>query len=225
MGMSMYSIYIIQNKTNLKIYVGQTNNLKRRQSRHKYEAFTKLNAKPLYQSIRKYGLDNFSIIEIEKHSKEEIDNAEQFWISFFQSDKKEYGYNLTIGGNLYNKSLIIKPRIPSMLGKLHTSETKQKMSEDRTGDKNAFFGKQHTQQSKQLMSQNTNRKYFGENNPFFGKHFVGDDNPFAKLTSEIVIRARRLHKEGITFVQLSQMFNVSESAISRAVRKITWSHI
>lgn len=221
----MYTVYAIQNKTNLKIYVGQTNNLKRRWSRHKYEAFTKLNKKPLYQSIRKYGMDNFELIELEQHTKEEIDAAEQFWVSFFQSDKKEYGYNLTIGGNLHSKSLTIKPRTPSMLGKHHTPEVRQKMSEDRRGEKNAFYGKQHTQQSKQLMSQNPNRKYFGEDNPFHGKHFTGNNNPFAKLTAEIVLEARKLHQEGMTFVQLSEKYNVSESAISRAVRRITWAHI
>jgi group I intron endonuclease len=170
-------------------------------------------------------MDNFELIEIEQHPKEEIDAAEQFWISFFQSDKKEYGYNLTIGGNLHNKSLVIKPITPSMLGKHHTPETKQKMSEDRIGEGNPFYGKRHTQQSRQIMSQNPNRKYFGEDNPFYGKHFTGDDNPFAKLTAEIVIEARKLHKEGMTFVRLSKKYDVSESAISRAVRGLTWKHL
>ena len=208
----MYTVYVIQNKKNLKIYVGQTNNIKRRWSRHRYEAFTKLNDKPLYRSIRKYGMDNFELIELEQHSKEDVDTA-------------EYGYNLTIGGNLHSKSLTIKPRTPSMLGKHHTPETRQKMSEDRSGEKNAFYGKQHNQQSKQLMSQNPNRKYFGKDNPFYGKKFAGDENPLAKLTAEIVIEARKLYQEGMTFVQLSEKYSVSESAISRAVRGITWSHL
>lgn len=221
----MYYIYIIRNKTNSKLYVGQTNNLKRRWSRHKYEAFTKLNKKPLYQSIRKYGFDNFELIEIEQHIKETVDDAEQFWIEFFQSNKKDFGYNLTAGGNLYNKTVVIKPRTPTMLGKHHSPETRKKMSEDRSGKNNSFYRKHHTDQSKQLMSQNPNRKYIGEANPFYGKKFQGDDNPFSKLTEEIVLLARKLHQEGKTFIQLSQMFNVSESAISRAVRGITWIHI
>ena len=223
--MSMYYIYVIRNKINSKIYVGQTNNLKRRWARHKYEAFTKQNKKPLYQSIRKYGMNNFELIDIEQHTKENIDEAEIFWVEFFQSNKKDLGYNLTSGGQLATKTLILKPRIPGMLGKHHSLETRQQMSENRGGEKNAFYGKHHTDQSKQLMSQNPNRKYLGADNPFYGKKFVGDDNPFSKLTVEIVIEAKKLHQEGMTFVQLSKMFNVSESAISRAVRGITWGHV
>jgi group I intron endonuclease len=221
----MYSIYIIRNKTNSKLYVGQTNNMKRRQGRHKYEAFTKLNNKPIYRSIRKYGLDNFEFIEIEQHTKETIDEAEQFWVQFFRSNKKEFGYNLTGGGQLATKTVVIKPRTPSMLGKHHSEETKQSMSEQRQGAGNSFFGKQHSQQSKQLMSQNPNRKFFGADNPFYGKKILGSANSFAKLTDEIVLQARKLHREGMTFVQLSKMLNVSESAISRAIRGITWPHL
>lgn len=221
----MYSIYILRNKINLKIYVGQTNNLKRRLSRHKNEAFVKLNNKPLYQSIRKHSLDNFEMIEIEQHLKEEIDEAEQFWVAFFQSNKREFGYNLTAGGSLYNKTVVIKPRTPTMLGKHHTPETKQRMSEDRKGEKNAFYGKKHTDQSKQLMSNNPNRKYFGANNPFYGKRIIGSDSPLAKLTNEIVVQIRTLHKEVMNFVQLSKKYNVSETTISRVIRRISWDHV
>ena len=223
--MTVYFIYLIRNKTNSKLYVGQTNNLKRRLSRHKYEAFTKLNKKPLYQSIRKYGFDNFELIEIEQHTEDTIDEAEQFWVEFFQSNKREFGYNLTKGGQLATKTVVIKPKIPPMLGKKHTKETKQKMSEDRSGENNPFFGKYHTKQSKQLMSQNPNRKYFGRKNPFFGNGIKGSKNSNAKLTEEIVLKARQQRNEGMTFTELSKLYNVSESVITRAVKKLTWKHI
>jgi group I intron endonuclease len=223
--MEIHYIYVFRNKINLKIYVGQTKNLKGRLSRHKYEAFTKLNKKPLYNSIRKYGLNNFELIEIERHSKEYIDEAEIFWVAYFQSNNLDLGYNLTAGGQLTTGIHLPKPKIPPMLGRHHSQEAKQKMSEDRIGDKNAFYGKRHSEQSKQLMSENPNRKYFGSDNPFYHIKFQGEDNKTSKLTNEIVLEVRKLHNEGMTFVQISKIYNVSESTISRVVKRLTWKHI
>lgn len=221
----MYHIYLLQNKNNSKLYVGQTNNLKRRFSRHKYEAITKFNKNILYQSIRKHGFDNFELIELEQHTKETIDEAEIFWIEFFQSNKKEFGYNLTKGGKLATKTVNIRTKVSPMLGKKHSPETKKKMSEQRKGANNSFYGKTHTIIAKQKMSQNPNRKYIGAKNPFFGKHFIGSANASAKLTEEIVLKVREQFKNGMTFVELSKIHNVSESTISRLIRRINWNHI
>lgn len=62
---------------------------------------------------------------------------------------------------LYNsdegKELLVKRKqlnhTPSMLGKRHTEETKQKMSESRTGENNGMFGKTHTEDAKNKMSE------------------------------------------------------------------------
>lgn len=95
----MYYIYLLQNIINNKIYVGQTNNLIKRKREHKSRS--KYKNTPLYASIRKYGFINFNMIEIEKFDNQaEIDEAEEFWIQFFQSRNREYGYNLTIGGTV-----------------------------------------------------------------------------------------------------------------------------
>jgi len=221
----MYYIYIIQNKINNKIYVGQTNNIKRRWGRHKYEAFTKNNQKPLYRSMRKHGIDNFSLIEIESCDQSNVDELEMFWIEFFQSQSKIFGYNLSQGGKPLADSNIIKTRKPPMLGKKHSKQTRQKMSKDRIGDKNGFYGKTHSSEAKQKMSTNPNRKFIGKQNYFYGKSFKGSQNKLSKLNEEIVLAARKLYKNGMTFVELSKLYNVSESAISRAVRKITWNHV
>lgn len=134
----MHYIYVIQNKTNLKVYVGQTNKLKRRWGEHR--SYAKSNRKknhPLYNSMRKHGTANFSIQTIESFELiEDADEAEEFWIQFFQARKREFGYNIALGGASSGLS----------------EETKQKLSQINSGEGNPFFGKTHTEESRLAIS-------------------------------------------------------------------------
>jgi len=97
----MHYIYILRNKVNDKIYVGQTNNLKKRFIEHKAKDRLRTKGTPLYCAIHKYGFYNFEMIEIESHENYiDSDDAEEFWIQLFQSRNREIGYNLSIGGRV-----------------------------------------------------------------------------------------------------------------------------
>ena len=168
--MSQFFIYIIQNKINNKIYVGQTKNLKRRWKSHRDTA-NKGDARPLYNSMRKHGFDNFKMESIEEFDNlNDCNEAEEFWIHFFQSRNKEIGYNIAYGGN--NKAHT--PETKAKLSKIRTGtkalpKTKKKMSDTHSGENNAMFGKTHSDESLEKMSQAKEGKYDGENNPFYGK--------------------------------------------------------
>lgn len=58
----------------------------------------------LYNSIKKYGYDNFEVIENFDigYSKEELSMKEQYWISYFGSNSYTKGYNITLGGEGLN---------------------------------------------------------------------------------------------------------------------------
>jgi group I intron endonuclease len=58
-------IYKITNKVNGKVYIGKSNDPERRWKQHKSEVY-KNKTTYLYQSMRKYGVDNFSFIVIEE---------------------------------------------------------------------------------------------------------------------------------------------------------------
>lgn len=102
-------IYMIQNKINNKIYIGKTiRSISERWREHQYRAENNYNGY-LYNAIRKYGIENFTVLEIEKCEDEIIDERERFYISFYDSLNNQKGYNLTNGGdgnNLYNYDLI-----------------------------------------------------------------------------------------------------------------------
>lgn len=84
-------IYKIQNKINNKVYIGQSKNIYLRWYNHRCDAKTK--DYPLYRSIRKYGIENFSFSIIEECQISELTNKEDYWISFYNSYIPN-GYNI-----------------------------------------------------------------------------------------------------------------------------------
>ena len=91
----MKYIYKIENLINHKIYIGQTNNPKRRFQEHRAKGYEVDTHKVLYYAFNKYGLDNFSFEIIEE--TENADEREKYWIKYY--DSFENGYNMTEGGD------------------------------------------------------------------------------------------------------------------------------
>jgi|WetSurMetagenome_2_1015567.scaffolds.fasta_scaffold56463_2 hypothetical protein len=101
----MMSIYKIVDKTNNKIYVGQT-------SRNIYVRFSdhisRVNSKRkndrncrLYQAMIAHGKDNFTIELLEEFDGtiSEADKKEMYWIEILNSTDPEIGYNMDKGGH------------------------------------------------------------------------------------------------------------------------------
>lgn len=93
----MAYIYQITNDVNQKIYIGKTeNSIEKRFKEHCWDAFRERNEKrPLYNAMRKYGVEHFHIELIEETNNPE--EREVYWIEKKQSFKN--GYNATIGGD------------------------------------------------------------------------------------------------------------------------------
>ena len=86
---------------NNKIYVGKTTTcIRDRFSKHVYEANTP-NTKGysfiLHKAMRKYGIENFQIEQIEDVDNDLINEREIYWIKFYNSMIPN-GYNMTLGG-------------------------------------------------------------------------------------------------------------------------------
>lgn len=97
----MYCIYKATNKITGGIYIGKTNNFKKRKREH----LTDTRSDHIFQrALRKYGDENFSweIIESNIPTNEKANERESYWIekfnSFFRSDGS-VGYNMTRGGD------------------------------------------------------------------------------------------------------------------------------
>ena len=144
-------IYKITNQTNGKIYIGKhsTDNLD-----DGYMGSGIL----ICKAEKKYGIENFTKEYLAFCDTEERLNwFEKFYIKKYKA--KEVGYNLTDGGD-------------GILGRKHTEETKQKMSEAckkyhhseetkrKIGDSRK--GKHHSEDSKQKMSEAKLGKHFSK---------------------------------------------------------------
>lgn len=96
-----YVIYKITNSINGKIYIGMTNNFEQRMREHKSNAKSdKYKYKSrLYNSIRKYGWENFDKETIDfAKNKHDAEEKEKYYISLYNSVDKDVGYNIVAGG-------------------------------------------------------------------------------------------------------------------------------
>lgn len=95
----MIGIYKITNNINNKCYIGQSRDIQKRWISHRNVPFNpnchEYNY-PLYQAIRKYGLENFSLEILEECPIKELNEKEQFWIDRYKSTNSNYGYNQTL---------------------------------------------------------------------------------------------------------------------------------
>lgn len=126
MSIKTGKIYKIVNKINQKIYIGCTiNSLEHRFNEHLYRCFKTDNNSKLYNSIRKYGKENFEIILIEECDLSCIYETEKKYVKEY--DSYEEGMNSTYGGE-------------GCLGYVHSSEIRKKISEA-TKNGNSHKGK------------------------------------------------------------------------------------
>lgn len=124
-----YVVYKHTNTVNGKVYIGltcQDPQVRWGKDGKGYEGSTYF-----YNAIQKYGWDHFDHEIIQANlTQTEAQHLEEVLIAEYKSNQKEYGYNLTSGGenNIPNdavrkkKSEIMKGPSNNMLGKKHTPE-------------------------------------------------------------------------------------------------------
>ena len=146
-------IYKITNLVNQKIYIGQTNNPKRRWAEHKCIARHNFKYKSaLYNAMRFYGIKNFQFQIVEECEDEIMPSREAYYIQQWNTICPN-GYNLTPGGEK------VFGQYNPFFGKHHSDETKKKISEKNKGRK-------FSQEEREACCLRNAR----ENNPFYGKH-------------------------------------------------------
>ena len=159
-------IYILKNKINGKIYIGQTvRPIKTRLGEHR--SGRSANCRLIYRAIKFHGWDNFEKDWYECPD-EDLDFDEELLIKEMKTLSPE-GYNLKEGGGNGKLSEETKQKLSGenhpMWGKQHSEETKQKMSESKQGEKNHMYGKTHTEESKRKLRE----IQLGEKNNMWGK--------------------------------------------------------
>jgi group I intron endonuclease len=148
---NMCGIYVIKNTINNKRYIGQSIEIKGRFKRHIRELKNNVHGNDyLQKNWNKYGCCSFELNIIEYCLREELNQKEIYYINLYNSSNRNYGYNLTLGGQngtIPNEETKIK--ISNKLrGKKRTNEIKEKMS----GENHPMYGKHHTKETKLKIS-------------------------------------------------------------------------
>lgn len=153
-----------------KRYIGMTSMLPEKRWRngegYKNQVF--------FRAIQKYGWNNFEHVIVKDNlNQEEASQLEIDLIKRYKTNKSDYGYNVSLGGDKV------------MLGHKHTEKTKSQISQKlkerflvKTNHPcygkhynigvSPMLGKKHSEESKEKMRK-SHPNMCGENNPFFNK--------------------------------------------------------
>jgi group I intron endonuclease len=220
-------IYKAENKTNGKVYIGQTiQGLNDRIGDHFRKAFVH-RIKGIFQSaIRKYGINGFDwkIIDHAK-TRSGLNKKEIYWIKHYKSTDKEHGYNSTFGGNQPIFTEEIKKKIgDSQRGMKRTDEFKKKISNATKGEKNPFYGKRHSKESKKKCGiKNIGRKLTKEH--IEKCIHKGESNGMSVLKEYQVIEIKTRLKNKERICDIGKIMDVKQSLIKNIKYENTWKHI
>lgn len=162
-------IYLVTNKINGRMYIGQTvKSLRRRSLQHINDAINKRNNMYLCRALRKYSPDNFDweIIHDGITNIDDLNKLEIFYIGYYNTF--ENGYNLNIGGN-------------GNSGWHHLEESKKRIGDSHRGEKSVNYGVPLSEKAKENLSIKLKGKYAGKNNPMYGKQGKESANKIAVI--------------------------------------------
>jgi group I intron endonuclease len=215
----MIGIYLITNNINKKVYVGSSQDIKRRFYLHKHY-LNKGNHtnKHLQNAWNEYGKDSFSFSIIDQ-----IDNIEQLlekekaYILEYNSVNREFGYN------------ICEDTMAPMAGRKHTEISKQKMIKSKLGDSNNFYGKHHTDETKAMLREHMKGRKLEKSHKekvLKSCYQSGEHNINAKFTIDTVKEIRKEYQGYVkkygALKTLAKKFNVSKDTISRIINNETY---
>lgn len=230
-------IYLIRNKINNKIYIGQSIDIRRRAYEHfrsgqpeKYSIKSQRDINtPLHLAMQKYGITNFTIEILEKCEKNLLDEKEKYYIQLFQSNNRDIGYNITDGGQ---KNFALKGEEHSQ-AKLTQKEVNQikdllKNTEMSLREISIKFNNISTS----TLSMINHGKIWYDNKEKYPIRIMnsgqkGDKNARAKLTDNEVMEIRKLQSQGATYATLPIKYTskVGKSSIYNILSGSTFKHL
>lgn len=202
-------VYLIFNKVNGKMYVGQTI----KTVNHRFKEHSRQDSL-IGRAIRKYGHKNFRCEILKRcYSKVELDAWEKFFIAVLRC-KSPFGYNLTDGGG-------------GVVGRKHTDDEKATISASKTG-------KHHTDETRAKISATLTGRSLspehiakitlaqsGEKNNNYGKHPTSEtlvEMSKAKRTSPYKNLLYELDSRKLTYSALAKILGLTVSSVAYKMR-------
>lgn len=231
-------IYKITNLINNKCYIGQAKDIYERYFNHHQYDYKRLDYQ-IYQAMRKYGIENFSIEVLELCAPSELNNKEIYWIEKF--DSFHHGYNMTLGGTFLSPKVLTKE---AEMKRNLTRESKQSLQDE--NHPRAKLTNEEVLNIRQRYRNGENvhsiHKDYSELYSFesfqqivLGDHYKGVGNiPTAKdkklansqFTEQDIIDIRyAYYQENATQNSLAKKYNVSQSTIKDIVNRVSYKEV
>ncbi|RGB21507.1 GIY-YIG endonuclease [Rhizophagus diaphanus] len=220
-------VYALVCKVSNKIYIGSSVYLGDRLLDYMQPAYLGVRASsPVIRAIVKYGYINFCFVILETCLPELVLEREQFWLDFL---KPEYNLSPTAGSTLgVSLSEASKTKISlARLGKTHTLETRQLMSETRRGPNNPMFGKSTSEETKALLS----TAFKGPNGPLSGiprpeevLHLMRVNHPHTKAVFQYTQDKKELIAKYDSIRQAAEITGISRNYISKCIKDGILAH-
>ncbi|CAK0764711.1 putative GIY-YIG domain-containing protein [Gammaproteobacteria bacterium] len=157
-------IYRIKNTINNKVYIGKT--IQKFQCRKSSHVCSLNNGKHknlhLLKSWNKYGEKSFIFDIIDNCSKENINEREVYWISFYNSFNENFGYNKTKGGDGGLGVKMSKKNIQLLIDRnknmIWTDEIRKKVGEKSKEFQKKYWTKEKRELARKRMFGNSFKK-------------------------------------------------------------------
>ena len=227
----MIGIYKITNKITQEAYIGQSVQIEERFNEHKNPTnWNREKNKKLYQAFLNFGLNNFSFEVIEECETSELNEREQYWISYYNTYPNQY--NMTSGGQFnagecHPSHKLTKQDVINIRTRYANQERRCDVYLDyqhRIGE--SGFGKIWKGENwKDIMPE-----VYTQENKDFHKHNtanIGSKNGRARLTENEVyeIRLRRKNGEKLSNVYVDYSDRMTYKSFSNVWTYQNWKNI
>lgn len=170
-------IYVIKCERNGKIYIGSSNNLRRRWNEHRHELNNNTHCNRYLQNAwNKYGKNCFKFSVLELCNVDDLVKREQHWLNVLRPFDKTIGFNLAIdaGASLRNyvfteqhrrkigdanKGKVVSQETRAKIGAIHKGKTVEITDEQRAKISAFHKGRKHTEEHIEKIAEKRRRKY------------------------------------------------------------------
>ena len=223
--MKQCGIYIIKNKTNNKVYIGQSVNIKARWYAHIQSAKNPLDQShhtKIHQAMFKIGIENFYIEILEECEYDKLSEREIYWINYYDSYNK--GYNMTLGGEsnkgeTNGRSLLTEEMVKEIRLAYDNHipfrqvYEKYKNTISKRGLQKVWRGENWTHIMMEVYT-DENRKWHSTMAKGFNQKGIAGNKQRACSEDEIKLM-RKLRKDGFTYQEISKQLNRTISVIRK----------
>ena len=193
-------IYMIKNKVNGKMYIGQALDIEDRWGKHRSMLKSRYHTnKHLQNAWDKYGEESFEFSILLVCEENQLNTYEQYYIFELMTYDDRVGYNKNYGGDSGRP----------------TEETRKKMSENHAnvkGENNHMYGKHHTEETRKKMSKSLK----GKKHPMYGR--TGENNPKSKPIVQISLITNEVVKVWGNANEVARQGGFDHSAIAKCCR-------